>query len=335
MKLHTLKNINKILILQYKPFGDVLLNTAYLPFLKDKFPDSKIDYLIRSPYDIVLEGNPNINKLIVFKNLKGISYLLQRIRIIGTIRKEKYDLVIDQLKGSGSAGITLFSNARYRLGYSGHKWGFVYNIKALKGPLRYFAAMKFDLLKPIGITEESYKTFFYIKNESTEYINRWAVENNLENSRIICVAPGSPVNNKKWSYKYFAKLCDMLLDNTKYKIVMMGTPYERNDINKIIDNMNNKPLISPETTFNQAAALLKKSELLICNDGGLNHLSIAVDTASLAIFGNTNPKKWSGHELGNHFFLKNYDFQYGKDNTFGIVPGEVYDKALEILLKKN
>ncbi len=328
-----LKNIKKILILQYKPFGDVLLNTGYLPYLKRKFPDATIDYLIRKPYDIVLEDNENVNKLITFKKVNGINYFFQRISIISRVRKENYDLVIDQLKGSGSAIITFFSGAKYRLGYRENNLSFAYNILATKGPLRYYAAMKFDLLKPIGILEESFQLHYKIKDESIKYIDEWLSSKNLNKEKIICVAPGSPIKNKKWYYKNYAEVCDKIINELGYKIVLMGAPYEANDIKNVKKEMKNDAFTSPKTTYNEAGALITKADLLLCNDGGLNHLSVAMNTTSLALFGNTSHKKWSASELDNHFYLRNIGFDYSNDKniTFGITVDEVFDKVKEIL----
>ena len=187
------------------------------------------------------------------------------------------------------------------------------------------------MLKPIGIEEESYKVEITITERAKRYIDYWLEENELVNSKFICVAPGSPVASKKWSSKNYATLCDRIIKNTDYKIVFIGAPNEQNDIKNVISKMNETAYIAPKTDFIQAGALLQKADMLICNDGGLNHLSIAVETFSLAIFGDTDPILWSGYELGNHFYLKNYDCDCTNDNTFGITPESVYNKFEEIL----
>ena len=92
-----LSKIKKILIIQYQPFGDVLLNTGYLPVLRNKFPSAKIDFLVREPYHNALLGNPYLDDLVLFKNAKGFSYFLSRIKLIKDIRSRKYDLIIDQI----------------------------------------------------------------------------------------------------------------------------------------------------------------------------------------------------------------------------------------------
>jgi len=224
------EKIKKILILQYKPFGDVLLNTGYLPHLKEKFPNVEIDFLVRKPYEIVLRDNPNINELITFENVTGIKYFLQRIELIKNIRNRKYDLIIDQLNGTGSGIMSFFSGAKYRLGFVEHKLSWVYNIKAVDGAQRYTGARKFDLLKSIGIEEESYNIYITITDEAKAFINIWLEKKNLIDTKFLCVAPGSPVAGKKWSSKNYAALCDRILKNSHYKIVFVGAPDEQDDI---------------------------------------------------------------------------------------------------------
>ena len=327
--------VKRILILQYKPFGDVLLNTGYLPSLKEKFPNVKIDFLVRKPYDIVLKNNPNLNEIITFENLTGIKYFFQRIGLIKNIRKRKYDLIIDQLKGSGSGIISLFSGAKYRLGFNEHQFNWVYNLRTNEGSPKFTAARKFDLLKPIGIDKLSYKIEITITQEAKKYINNWLNKNDLSNSKIICVAPGSPVKSKKWNSDNYAKFCDKIIEQTDYKIVFVGAPDEQNDIQNVISKMSKGAFVAPKTDFIKAGALLQKADLLICNDGGLNHLSIAVETFSLAIFGNTDPILWSGHELGNHFYLKNNNWNYSKDDSFGISIEQAFAKFEQILALDN
>ena len=323
--------IKKILIIQIKPFGDVLLNTAYFPFLQKKFPKAKIDFLVNLPFHKVLENNPFINELIIFKKKRGFFYFLERINLFIRLYKKKYDLIIDQMRGTGSAQITLFSGAKYRLGFKNSRWSFVYNIKATELSQRYSASMKFDLLKPLGIKEQPYKLQFIIKPESKSYINDWLEKKGLRKEKVICISPGSPVLKKKWKLENYAALGDLILKNIDIKLILLWGPKEKNDVDLVYSLMKNKPIIALPTNFNQVAALLKKSELLICNDGGINHLSVATEIPSLAIFGNTNPINWAATNFKNHYYLYNKEFDSTKDNSFGISPKMAYEKVRSIL----
>ena len=66
-----LKEIHKILIIQQKPFGDILLNTGYLPELRRHFPQAQIDFLIQRPYLTVLEDNPTWTIWLWWRNRKA------------------------------------------------------------------------------------------------------------------------------------------------------------------------------------------------------------------------------------------------------------------------
>jgi ADP-heptose:LPS heptosyltransferase len=111
MKLNC-SEIKRILIIQFRPFGDVLLATSYLGALRESFPRVDIDFLVKEPYLEVLDKNPYLSNVIFLPQEKGISYILGRVKLIFEIRKRKYDLIIDQQNGVGSGQVLLFSGAK-------------------------------------------------------------------------------------------------------------------------------------------------------------------------------------------------------------------------------
>lgn len=334
-----LKKIEKILIIQYKPFGDILLNTGYLPFLRKKFPQAQINYLIQKPYVTLLEDNPNLDKLVLMEKKKGLhylSYLKERFRIMRLVHKSRYDVIIDQLRGLGSAQITLFSGAKYRLGWAQKRWSWVYNYQAKRDNFRYYSRAKFGLLNPLGITEEPHNTYYKVKEESQKKIDEWLEKNGLLNKKIIVFSPGTPVLAKQWDLNNYAALGDKLLVNKELSLVLLWGPGEKEDVEYIADKMNKKAIIAPPTTFNEAGALLKKTYAYISNDGGINHLAVAMETPTLTVFGpKTNPKKWTAWHKPIHTYLRDWNFtltEYYKtrNQTFRITPEMVYKKFLEL-----
>jgi len=324
--------IKKILVIQFRPFGDVLLATSYLEALRKSFPRADIDFLVKEPYQEVLDKNPYLSNVISFPQERGMSYFLGRMNLIFDIRRRKYDLIINQQNGVGSGQVVLFSGARYRLGWMDGKWKAVYNLKGIKGAIRYSASQNFDMLHPLGIKEQPYELFCHIRPESTAYIRNWLKENRLIKKDIICIAPGSPRVRKKWDIQRYVRLTDLILEHTQCTVVILWAPNELEDAQAIISHTRKKPLLAPPTNYNQAAAFLKECKLLVCNDGGLNHLSVAEKTPSLAIFGNTSPEVWSPEGVfPHHYHLYNPDWERMSDNSFGIAPEEVFCKVQDIL----
>jgi heptosyltransferase III len=326
------KEIKSILIIQLQPFGDVLLNTAYLSTLQNRFPNAKIDFLVSKPFDSILEENPIISELLTFKQYTGLRYTFERCRIFYMIWRRKYSLVIDQQSGTGSAQIVFFSGAKYRLGPKERKWSWIYNMKANRGSERYSASMRFDLLRPLGIREEQFQLYYHIKKESYTFIQDWLEKENLRNEKLICISPGSPSQKKKWDIKYYAELADRILSSTSYTVIILWAKSEEEDLQKLVSLMNNRPVIAPPTSLNQGAALLTHCSLLICNDGGLNHISVVTKTPSLAFFGPTNPLNWCPHSVfPDHYCLANRLKYRPTDFSFGISVDQAYAKVLNIL----
>jgi len=324
--------IQKILIIQFRPFGDVLLATAYLKALQNHFPDASIDFLVKKPFDVLLRKNPWISEVFAISDLSSIHYFSGRLKLFSLIRKRRYDLVIDQQSGTGSGQVVLFSKAVHKLGWSTGKWRWCYNLKAKKGPVRYRASQNFDMLTPLGINAGPHQLFYHVSKESKAYARDWMRGKGLSAANTIMFSPGSPREKKKWHADNYAALADQILQETRMRVVILWGPKEYADAQAVAQKAKQKLILAPATNFNQGAAFLKQCRLLICNDGGINHLSVALNVPSLAIFGNTSPEKWSPQGyFKHHYHLYNTARENKSDNHFGISPPTAFRKVMEIL----
>jgi ADP-heptose:LPS heptosyltransferase len=329
-----LSEIKKILIIQQKPFGDILLNTGYLPELRRHFPNAQIDYLIQKPFKTVMEDNPYLDNLILMDRPTGwgCHYIMPQVKAAIAVRRKKYDLIIDQLRGTSSARIIIFSGARYRLGYIKKGWNFLYNVQIPQAAVRYRSLYKFDLLKPLGIPVKEHNLYYKIHPASFDYIQKWCHAVGLVNKEIIVMAPGSPVKAKRWRPDNFAALGDMIQRRTNFKVVLSWAPEEREFPEIVKSKMQTPVQISPPTTFNQAGALLNFAKVLICNDGGINHLAVSQGIPSISIFGpKSNPLKWCAWHKKEYMYIKDMAFKDLIDDRFNITPEQVFEKLLEML----
>lgn len=327
--------IRKILIIQFSPFGDVFLTSSIFESVKKHFPKAKLSYLVREPYQITVLDHPYLDEIITFPKKKGLAYLVERIKLFARIRKIGFDLIIDQQNNPGSQQIVLFSGAKWRLGYRKGQYAFVYNLKADVKKDRYTPAKRFDLLEPLGIKEDKWTFYYKITPESTQYIDNWLSENQLSEQKYFVVSPGSPVKKKIWNPDYYAELIKKVCHEFNMTAVIIWAPNELNDARYVLSQAGEHALLAPDTSINQGLALLKKAQLLICNDGGLNHFAVSTQTKTLAIFGNTHPTPWSPASVfptHHHLFHERHPSM--TDNTFGISVEETFNKVKEILNEK-
>ena len=108
-------NPHRILLIQLRQIGDVLLTSPLAKILKELYPKSYIAFLAEKPSYDVLSGNPCIDEVIVLDKIKGDFY--STIESIQKVRSKNFDLVIDTFGNPRSALITFLSGAKYRMGF--------------------------------------------------------------------------------------------------------------------------------------------------------------------------------------------------------------------------
>lgn len=329
--------IKKICIIQLQPFGDVFLTTSYLGALKEKYPQAEVVFLTKAPYQKVLRNHPHIDRLLVIPKATGLRYGLERIKSFFKIAFERFDLVIDQQYMLSSQQLALASMARYRIGYRRGRRNIpgAYNIIIPENnntePL-YSASQKFEIVAPLGIPSQPYTLHMDITDDEQQKVDDWICET-LNNAPFAVISPGSTVEFKKWSPEGFAKVADHLVSKGLIPVIIWG-PGEEPDVNAVQSRMKEKSFKALPTTLPEGVALLKRAQIFITNDGGINHLSVPAKIPVIAIFGNTHPGNWSpasAFDTHHHFF--NPD-KKSDDPLWGINPQAVCDLAGKLLTEK-
>lgn len=327
-------SIRKILVIQLGPFGDGLLTTAYFEALKQFFPESKLHYLIKEPYHKSAVRHPFVDRLVTIPQSSGglLGYLTERLWVIKRLRAEKYDLVIDSQNKPSSQYLTLFSGARFRLGYDKRVSSWIYNIRASRAPKRYTASRRFDILRPLGIEEQPFQLYFPIPEECQGIIDRWLDAQGLYCDRFVVVAPGSRQARKKWRADHYASVADRIQTELDLRVVLLWAPEEEEDAQTVARLMTTAPVLAPPTSLEEGVALINRCRLLICNDSGLNHMAVTTKTTTLALFGPMDPLSWSPSTMfDHHHHLYVPGGVNSGDNSFGITPAMVLDKVSDIL----
>lgn len=112
----------KILIVKTSSLGDIVHAFPTLQYLRLKFPESRIDWVVESPYYDLIQSHPFINQVHIvdtkawrkFPTLKNISAVL-------TFRKKlqslSYDIVVDLQGNTKSAFSTWLAKSSVKIGF--------------------------------------------------------------------------------------------------------------------------------------------------------------------------------------------------------------------------
>ena len=289
-------NINKILAISTTGLGNLILYTPVLKILRREFPTAHITLLVANPASAsLLEGSPFINEIIVIDKEKYEG--VRSFNLLNQIRQKKFDLVITSFldKSLKVALFSFFSGAKHRIGYRNKIYSLFYNhrvrIKEKKHEIEY----DLDLLRSIGIKIEAQEDkipFVHLTVDDEKSADTFLKRNNINREDLLIgIHPGGGPevgSIKRWAQEQFASLGDMIIDEYKAKIILVGGKEEKDICREIARLMKHKPIIATgETDIKTTASLIQMCKIFISNDTGLMHLAVAVNTKTIAIFGPT------------------------------------------------
>lgn len=280
------ENVRRILVIKMRAVGDVVLSTLVLPNLRAAFGGSSIDFLTESPSVDVLRLNPVVHRTLVYnrRTMSGLD-------VIRMVRRGKYDLVIDLFGNPRTALITRLSGATYRVGYRFRGRSYAYNlIVAPRGGEVHNSQFNLDALERIGVRIVDRELHFHYGRDDAAYIQKALCDARIERTVLVGVNPGGGWYTKRWHLKDFALLADRIHGRFGWTIVLPWGPGQRDEVETIARQMRSTPFIPPATTLTQLGALLARCAYVVSNDSGPMHITAAVGTPVLGIFGPTRPE---------------------------------------------
>ncbi|MGA1824441.1 MAG: glycosyltransferase family 9 protein [bacterium] len=298
--------MKKILLIQHRQIGDVLMCTPAVRAIRKKFVEAEITFMVEKFSYRTLSDNPNIDKFIIPSRKMSLS---EYIKLLLKLQREKFDIVIDFFHNPKSASITWFSRAEKRISFT-TKWrNYAYTIKVDPGDDNQYAALQnLRLLRPLGIeNNEGYSLDFFINEEDREWANNlWDKLNLKSDDLILALSPVSRRSYKVWPSECYAQLSDYLIKKYGAKILFTWGPGEKSFINAITSKMKQKPIVDyPMPTIKQLKAIFEKSSFFIGNDNGPRHIAISAGIPTVGLFGKTNPYHWTPPNSQMHTIISN------------------------------
>ena len=274
--------MRRILVIQTAFIGDVVLATAMLENLHATYPSAKIDILVRQGADELFKDHPYINQVHVWDKKKNkYQHLFQ---IIKTIRRIKYDVVINIQRYLATGIITVLSGATKTIGFDKNPLGFLFSetVKHAFGAALHETSRNHALLTSLT-TAPVAKPALYPSAANFAAVQKW------QGAPYICMSPGSVWETKKMPAQNWIHLINAV--PTSYTIYLMGAPNEKDLCEEILSGSSREDVfnIAGQLNLLQAAALIKGARLNYVNDSAPMHLASATNAPVAAIYCSTIP----------------------------------------------
>lgn len=298
---------NKILIIRLSSIGDIILTTPVIRILKQHFPNSQIDFVIKKQFADLLKNHPSIDKLIIFDNARQQNDLK---RIKREIKQQQYDLIIDLHKNFRSYFLTINGKAKKVLRYKKfivRRWllvSFKWNLFKQSVPiyLRYLIP-----LKKLGFKYDNLGLDIFVDKKTKQLVEKkYADFFNQNFEALIGIAPGASFFTKRWTSQGFEAVINHFGQRKKLGIILFGNEADR-ELIETLNITNNQSIINAagELSIIESAALMDKCDLLLTNDSGLMHLASALKKKVVAIFGSTTRELGFFPTTTEHIVIEN------------------------------
>lgn len=304
--------IRRILIYTPMGIGNMVFFIPTLEAIRQRFPTARISLLVeRSPCKDLLHGTALVDEFLLLPEKAGI---IEKLRLIRKLRKQQFQLLVSNFLGEG-VFLTLLSilgNIPIRVGHATSPgWknakDFINNIKVTWEEHEHEIDRNLRLARALGARIYKREPVIPIDEKSGEFAKRFLENLGIsDNELLIGIQIGASAHWKQWNLDNFAKLCDRLIEEYKAKVILLGAPSERDMAKYVSDKMYYAPINAVgKTKIKEAAALIKRCDLFICNDSGLGKISLAMDTPTITIGGPTDLYRTGAWKEGHIDIRKN------------------------------
>lgn len=281
---------NKILVIALRHLGDVLLITPLIHSMRLAYPQAEIDVLVYHNTTAILEGNPDINRIIT-THLRP--------------KRKDYQILLPQIFRRYNWSVITQTGDR----------PFVYGCLAAKKRLAVVAPKH---------QKGWWKRFFFSRwtefdNENTHTVlqllklvdllnipRHYAlIPPQANNTPASCplsitgdyavIHPHPMWHFKRWTINGWIETAHYL-QQLGLKVVLSGGPGtdELAYVNSIYPHLSASALnLAGKTSVAELAAIISRAKLYIGPDTGITHLAAATGIPVIALYGPTNPVKWA------------------------------------------
>ncbi len=301
----------RVLCLKLKHIGDVLLMTAATRAMKRAWPNASIAAMVPRGTEGVLDGNPDLDQVIVFDRRAGTRGALASIR---AARQFAPDLVLAMGDGDREATVAWLSGAAHRVGYlprhSGTWRRHLLTHAIASDGSRHTVLRNLDLVRGIGVSVDDAAPVLTVPAGARE-----TMRGRMQSLGVPADAPYIVVHAvSRWLFKAWPEAsCVAFLRHFSARgetLVMTSGPEEREQVaaHAILQKAGTGTIdLVGRTSLPELAAVLAGASVFAGVDSAPMHMAAALGTPVVALFGPSGEHHWgpwgAGHTVVSSPYL--------------------------------
>ncbi len=268
----------KLLVVKLSSLGDLCHALPAVHNLKVELK-ADVDWVVQREYVDLVHCFSDVDRVIPFDRRGALKNLRPFLR---ELRQERYDLIVDLQGLLKSALVAAAARGGKRIGPSFHREGsrLLYSsVAGRRNKNRHAVEENFDVVDHLGL-----------KRIPVEFPVEFPAARLTGERPFVGMAPLSRWPSKNWPADRFAEIAQRLLEQKKGTVFLLGSPGDVETCRSIAratgdsDRVKN---LAGTTSLVEMGGVLSELDLLIANDTGPMHMSVAVGTPTVVVFGPT------------------------------------------------
>jgi len=296
---------SRILLIATRQIGDVLLVTPLLRSLRRAYPNAVIDVLVYANKGGMLVGNPDYSELIsVSEHPRASEYFRLLSRIF-----RRYDLAISTLAGDRPLAYALLAAPVRVALVPAPRWQDAWKRAFIQYKTTFDNLYTHTVTQNLKLADLLEIPRCYEMVVPTHSDDELSVDQALPfawREQAFVVLHLLPMwQYKRWTLEGWTALAQALhAQNLRVVLTGGNAPVEQEFLRQALAVFpENTVNVAGKLAFSAVAKLLKTAKLYVGPDTAVTHLAAAVGVKTLALYGPTNPLKWSPYPQG---YARNY-----------------------------
>ena len=275
--------------------GDQLLFFPTLDDLQRKIPQAQIDVVTEPRSKAAYQVSKSVREVIGF-DFSDRNSLADWVNLVGTIRDREYDIAITSRQNWFVGLLLWLTGIPKRIGFQGNGGVFLTNCVPMVTQ-QYAACTYHDLLQELGIQSACPDLGVNVPKKDIEWAQKEQTRLSVQETGYILIHGGScPQNSQKFRDRTYPVenwlqiIRELTTKQPDMPILLVSDADNPEFARSIKQAIPEIKLISPKN-IGQLAATIAGANLMLCTHNASMHLSVAVQTYTIALFGSTKPEE--------------------------------------------
>lgn len=281
-----------VLVVLMGSLGDLVRGLCLPGEIKRNWPTAGITWLVEPSWRSLVENHPLIDEIMVFDRPRKAAAVVELRR---RLRERRFDVTLDLQRHFKSGFFSLLSKAPHRVGVhprNAKEFNWLFNNHHLPyfSPKRPKIDHYLEFITYLGGSVSSRPDFGL--SAAAEAHRPEGLRAQLPGAYVVIVM-GSSWVSKDWTYEGYRGLVSRILDRQEYGVVLVGDGSQTGPAGQLETAVGSDRLLNltGKTSLLELAAILRRAAAAAGPDSGPGHVSAAVGTPYVALFGPTDPDR--------------------------------------------